>query len=215
MPLRATLDWSYELLSEPERLVLRRLAVFPGGFTLEAASNVVTSAEIAASDECRSDDRPGALHFHDLPDGTHRPRCGSGPGRPIGQGPTQSNGMCLAEFSVYSNLKPCASTDRIVDLPQVTSCGPGPVSLPGAFISCGYFPGGLVGPMIALAQALTLPTISTPQWPRSGAISYVILARSMPRLCRPPAKHSLTQPGKPPVRPPMIAGSASICRSSA
>src|SRR6266446_4932087 len=91
--------------------------------------------------------------------------------RPIGQGPTQSNGMCLAEFSVYSNLKPCASTDRIVDLPQVTSCGPGPVSLPGAFISCGYFPGGLVGPMIALAQALTLPTISTPQWPRSGAIS--------------------------------------------
>src|SRR5215472_9463480 len=26
----------------------------------------------------------------------------------------------------------------------------------------------------------------------------------MPRLCRPPAKHSLTQPGKPPARPPMI-----------
>src|SRR6516162_5465310 len=68
-------------------------------------------------------------------------------GRSIGQGPTQSNGMCLAEFSVYSNLKPCASTERIVDLPQVTSCGPGPVSLPGALISCGYFPGGLVGPM--------------------------------------------------------------------
>jgi hypothetical protein len=79
-----------------------------------------------------------------------------------GQGPSQSNGMCLAEFSVYSNLKPCASTERIVDFPQVTSCGPGPVSLPGAFISCGYFPGGLVGPLIALAQALTLPMISTP-----------------------------------------------------
>src|SRR6516165_5403245 len=112
-----------------------------------------------------------ALHFHDLPGGTHWSRCGSEPRRSIGQGPTQSNGMCLAEFSVYSNLKPCASTERIVDLPQVTSCGPGPVSLPGALISCGYFPGGLVGPMIALAQALTLPTISTPQWPRSGAIS--------------------------------------------
>src|SRR6516162_1429604 len=52
-----------------------------------------------------------------------------------GQGPTQSNGMCFAEFSVYSNLKPCASTDRIVDFPHVTTCGPGPVSLPGAFIS--------------------------------------------------------------------------------
>jgi len=48
--LRATLDWSYELLSEPERAVLRRLAVFPGGFTLEAASTVVASAEIDASD---------------------------------------------------------------------------------------------------------------------------------------------------------------------
>ena len=74
-------------------------------------------------------------NFHDLPERTHWPRCGSEPGRPIGQGPTQSNGMCLAEFSVYSNLKPCASTDRIVDFPQVASCGPGPVSLPGAFIS--------------------------------------------------------------------------------
>src|SRR6266436_994083 len=48
--LRATLDWSYELLSEPERAVLRRLAVFPGGFTLEAASTVVASAEIGPSD---------------------------------------------------------------------------------------------------------------------------------------------------------------------
>ena len=33
--LRATLDWSYELLSEPERIILRRLAVFAGGFSLE------------------------------------------------------------------------------------------------------------------------------------------------------------------------------------
>ena len=46
----------------------------------------------------------------------------------------------MAEFNVYSNLKPCASTDRIVDLPQVTSCGPGPVSLPGAFISLKKMP---------------------------------------------------------------------------
>jgi hypothetical protein len=29
---------------------------------------------------------------------------------------------------VYSNLKPCASTDKIVDFPQVTSCGPGALS---------------------------------------------------------------------------------------
>jgi predicted ATPase/DNA-binding winged helix-turn-helix (wHTH) protein len=48
--LRATLDWSHDLLSEPERRVLRRLAVFAGGFTLEAASAVVASAEIAAEE---------------------------------------------------------------------------------------------------------------------------------------------------------------------
>src|SRR5262249_20102845 len=38
--LRATLDWSYELLPEPERRLLRHLAVFNGGFTLEAAAAV-------------------------------------------------------------------------------------------------------------------------------------------------------------------------------
>jgi predicted ATPase/DNA-binding winged helix-turn-helix (wHTH) protein len=41
--LRATLDWSYDLLSDPERAVLRRLAVFVGGFTLEAAGAVAAT----------------------------------------------------------------------------------------------------------------------------------------------------------------------------
>jgi predicted ATPase len=48
--LRATLDWSYELLPEPERVVLRRLAVFAGSFTLAAASAVAASEPIGASD---------------------------------------------------------------------------------------------------------------------------------------------------------------------
>jgi predicted ATPase/DNA-binding winged helix-turn-helix (wHTH) protein len=38
--LSATLDWSYNLLSPTERLVLRRLAVFVGGFSLKAALDV-------------------------------------------------------------------------------------------------------------------------------------------------------------------------------
>jgi predicted ATPase len=46
--LRATIDWSYELLPESERIVLRRLAIFAGGFTLAAASAVATSPEINA-----------------------------------------------------------------------------------------------------------------------------------------------------------------------
>ncbi len=39
--LRATLDWSYQLLTEAERRLLRRLAIFSGGFSLAAASAVV------------------------------------------------------------------------------------------------------------------------------------------------------------------------------
>ena len=39
--LRATLDWSYELLPEAERRLLRRVAIFPAGFTLEAAAAVM------------------------------------------------------------------------------------------------------------------------------------------------------------------------------
>ena len=38
--LRATIDWSYDLLTEPERTLLRRLSVFAGSFTLETAERV-------------------------------------------------------------------------------------------------------------------------------------------------------------------------------
>jgi tetratricopeptide (TPR) repeat protein len=38
--LRAMIDWSHELLSEPERVLFRRLSVFAGGWTLEAAEQV-------------------------------------------------------------------------------------------------------------------------------------------------------------------------------
>jgi len=48
--LRATLDWSYELLPATERVILRRLSVFSGSFTLESAGAVVSGGEIAESD---------------------------------------------------------------------------------------------------------------------------------------------------------------------
>jgi len=48
--MRATLDWSCELLSESQRAVLRRLGVFVGAFTLDAASAVAASTDISASE---------------------------------------------------------------------------------------------------------------------------------------------------------------------
>jgi predicted ATPase/DNA-binding winged helix-turn-helix (wHTH) protein len=48
--LRATLDWSYRLLPESERVVMRRLAVFAGDFTAEAAGSIATGGDIAASE---------------------------------------------------------------------------------------------------------------------------------------------------------------------
>ena len=46
--LRATLEWSHALLTDDEQTVFRRLAVFAGGFTLEAAQHVASDESIDA-----------------------------------------------------------------------------------------------------------------------------------------------------------------------
>lgn len=43
--LRASIDWSYDLLSDAERALLRLLAIFAGGFTLDAAEAVCTEED--------------------------------------------------------------------------------------------------------------------------------------------------------------------------
>ena len=48
--LNATLEWSYDLLGEAEKLVLGRLSVFAGGFTFEAAVAVVADEMIDEAD---------------------------------------------------------------------------------------------------------------------------------------------------------------------
>jgi predicted ATPase/DNA-binding winged helix-turn-helix (wHTH) protein len=47
--LRATLDWSFELLPEEEKVALRRLAMFAGEFTMEAAIALASGAEQPAA----------------------------------------------------------------------------------------------------------------------------------------------------------------------
>jgi predicted ATPase len=44
----ATLEWSYKLLSEIERAVLRRISVFVGGFSLDTAPKVAGLGSLSA-----------------------------------------------------------------------------------------------------------------------------------------------------------------------
>ncbi|MBI1742119.1 tetratricopeptide repeat protein [Candidatus Acetothermia bacterium] len=48
--LRATLDWSYQLLSEPEQMLLARLSVFSGGFTLPGVEAVCAGETLSQSE---------------------------------------------------------------------------------------------------------------------------------------------------------------------
>jgi predicted ATPase/class 3 adenylate cyclase len=48
--LRAAIDWSYELLGEPEQRMLDRLSIFAGGFTLDAAEAVTVGPAVGADE---------------------------------------------------------------------------------------------------------------------------------------------------------------------
>lgn len=48
--MKALIDWSYDLLSDTEKTLLRRVAIFGGGWTLEAASEVCADERIESWD---------------------------------------------------------------------------------------------------------------------------------------------------------------------
>ncbi len=45
--LQAAIDWSYDLLTDPERLLLLRLSTFSGGWSLEAAEKVCSDEKVS------------------------------------------------------------------------------------------------------------------------------------------------------------------------
>ena len=49
--LRATIDWSYELLEANERELLAALSVFAGGFTLDSVAAIYADVDLARADE--------------------------------------------------------------------------------------------------------------------------------------------------------------------
>src|SRR5256885_4870232 len=48
--LRAVVEWSWDLLEKPERILARRLSVFAAGTTLEAATSVCSDDDLPAAD---------------------------------------------------------------------------------------------------------------------------------------------------------------------
>ncbi len=89
--LRATMDWSYGLLETKERALLRRLAVFSGGWTLAAAAAICVDedaedqtavthdlAERACCPLARLNSRPARL-VQIQPAGNHAPICARPP----------------------------------------------------------------------------------------------------------------------------------------
>ncbi len=54
--LRATIDWSYNLLSPNEQVLFRRLSVFTGGWTLEAAESVCADEDTTTQNALKAED---------------------------------------------------------------------------------------------------------------------------------------------------------------
>ena len=57
--LKGALDWSHDLLSEPEKVLFRRLSVFAGGWTLKTAETVASGDSVEEGEDTRPALRAG------------------------------------------------------------------------------------------------------------------------------------------------------------
>jgi predicted ATPase/DNA-binding XRE family transcriptional regulator len=107
--LQALVDWSYDLLSEPEQRLFNRLAVFAGGFTLEAAEWVSEPVLSGAKDVgCQVSGDAG------IPSPSPSPARRGGTPRPLTPGTSLPLSLPLQGRTVTRHLAP--DTLGVVDL---------------------------------------------------------------------------------------------------
>ena len=124
--LRATLDWSYQLLTQPQRSLLIRLAVFVGGFTLTAVEETVADGGLSILDDLAALVDNGLLAPEDASDDARfmmletireyaRERFAADPEHELVQGRHARHYLAVAEArapprSIQTRSRPCAVT---------------------------------------------------------------------------------------------------------
>lgn len=112
--MQATLDWSYDLLTEDEQALLRRLSVFAGGWTLEAAEAVCIGDGIECADILGLLGRlvEKSLVMADTHCSWRRMERNRGSGK-IWRGPALQVGTCLRDDTIRLQLERRGATPRV------------------------------------------------------------------------------------------------------
>jgi predicted ATPase/DNA-binding SARP family transcriptional activator len=117
--LRAVVDWSWDLLDPPERVLLRRLAVFHGGWTLEAVESV--SADPPPADGHGSARGAPAFPASDADRSSHGAPTPAGGGSAYGVPGAPARGAGRPPHGAPAGGRPGTPADRDSRFPYDTS----------------------------------------------------------------------------------------------